>query len=36
MEKHQGNAGDAAITLRSLEDTGLIYAGNASENLHIK
>ena len=35
-ERHQENAEDAGTTLPWLEDTGLCYAGNASENLHLK
>jgi len=36
MEKHQENVEDAAIILHWLEDTGLCYADNASENSQVK
>jgi hypothetical protein len=36
MEKHQENVEDVAITLLLLEDMGLCYADNASENLQVK
>jgi hypothetical protein len=34
--KHQENVEDAAIILHWLEDTGLCYADNASENSQVK